>query len=163
MLDRFELDLFLVAGPYTLLSQEILQTELDRCHQAGIRIVIGAAFCYGLLATGNPQPRSRLRCDVDAETLERVTRLEEACDRSGVALPAAALQFPAAHPAVAAVLFGAIDAAQVEQAISWFDADIPARFWDDLKDQGLLPRLAPVPGADADVATPPREDLRTAR
>jgi D-threo-aldose 1-dehydrogenase len=163
LLDRFDLDLFLVAGPYTLLSQEIFQTELERCHQAGIRIVIGAAFRYGLLATGTRNRDPGAAANVDAETLERVTRLEAACDRSGVALPAAALQFPAAHPAVAAVLFGAIDASQVEQAISWFDAGIPARFWDDLKDQGLLPRLAPVPGADADVATPPREDLRTAR
>ena len=44
LLDRFELDVFLVAGPYTLLNQEILTTELDRCQQAGIRVVIGAAF-----------------------------------------------------------------------------------------------------------------------
>ena len=166
MLDRFDLDLFLVAGPYTLASQEIFQTELDRCHQAGIRIVIGAAFRSGLLATGTRNRDPNSAANVDAETLERVTRLEAACDRSGVELPAAALQFPAAHPAVAAVLFGAIDAAQVEQAISWFDAGIPASLWKDLKDQGLLPRLAPVPGApgaDSDVTTPPREDLRTAR
>jgi D-threo-aldose 1-dehydrogenase len=147
LLDRFDLDLFLVAGPYTLLNQEIFQTELDRCHKAGIRIVIGAAFRYGLLTM---EARNRERnppANVDAETLERVTRLEAACTRSGVALPAAALQFPAAHPAVAAVLFGAIDASQVDQAISWFDAGIPASLWHDLKDQGLLPRLAPVPGA----------------
>jgi D-threo-aldose 1-dehydrogenase len=163
LLDRFDLDLFLVAGPYTLLNQEIFQTELDRCHKAGIRIVIGAAFRYGLLTM---EARNRERnppANVDAETLERVTRLEAACTRSGVALPAAALQFPAAHPAVAAVLFGAIDASQVDQAISWFDAGIPASLWHDLKDQGLLPRLAPVPGAGPDVATPPSEDLRTAR
>jgi D-threo-aldose 1-dehydrogenase len=152
-----------VAGPYTLLNQEIFQTELDRCHQAGIRIVIGAAFRYGLLATDARNRQRNPPANVDAETLERVTRLEAACTRSGVALPAAALQFPAAHPAVAAVLFGAIDASQVDQAISWFDADIPASLWRDLKDQGLLPRLVPVPEAGPDVATPASEDLRTAR
>jgi len=163
LLDRFDLDLFLVAGPYTLLNQEIFQTELDRCDKAGIRIVIGAAFRYGLLAMGARDRERNPPANVDAETLERVTRLEAACTRSGVALPAAALQFPAAHPAVAAVLFGAIDASQVDQAISWFDAGIPASLWHDLKDQGLLPRLAPVPGAGPDVATPAPERLRTAR
>ena len=163
LLDRFDLDLFLVAGPYTLLNQEIFQTELDRCHQAGIRIVIGAAFRYGLLATDARNRQRNPPANVDAETLERVTRLEAACTRSGVALPAAALQFPAAHPAVAAVLFGAIDASQVDQAISWFDVGIPASLWHDLKDQGLLPRLVPVPEAGPDVATPAPEDLRTAR
>ena len=163
LLDRFDLDLFLVAGPYTLLNQEIFQTELDRCDKAGIRIVIGAAFRYGLLAMGARDRERNPPANVDAETLERVTRLDAACTRSGVALPAAALQFPAAHPAVAAVLFGAIDASQVDQAISWFDVGIPASLWHDLKDPGHLPRLAPVPGADADVATLAPEDLRTAR
>lgn len=154
LLDRFDLDVFLVAGPYTLLDQDILQTELDRCHKAGIRIVIGAAFRFGLLATGVRNRDRTSPVSFDAETLERVRRLEETCDRSGVALPAAALQFPAAHPAVAAVLFGAIDAAQVAQAISWFDADIPAALWDDLKGQGLLPALAPVPGSAGNAAAP---------
>jgi D-threo-aldose 1-dehydrogenase len=146
LLDRFDLDVFLVAGPYTLLNQEIFHTELDRCQQAGIRVVIGAAFRYGLLATGLRNRGAAVR--VDPETIERVRSLEEACDRSGVPLPAAALQFPAAHPAVAAVLVGAIDAAQITQAIDWFDAHIPAGLWDDLKNRGLLPSLVPVPGTD---------------
>lgn len=145
LLDRFELDVFLVAGPYTLLNQEILTTELDRCHQAGIRIVIGAAFCTGLLATGVRHLDRDATAAVDPGTLERVRRLEEACDRAGVPLPAAALQFPAAHPAAAALLFGADDAGQVEQGISWYHTDIPPGLWEDLKDQGLLPGSAPVP------------------
>jgi D-threo-aldose 1-dehydrogenase len=149
LLDRFDLDVFLVAGPYTLLDQEILLTELARCHQAGIRIVIGAAFRYGLLAAGIRNRNGNPPSGVDAETLERAACLEEACDRSDVALPAAALQFPAAHPAVAAVVFGAIDASQVKQAISWFNTEIPADLWDDLKRQGLLAAAAPVPAADA--------------
>lgn len=145
LLDRFDLDLLLVAGPYTLLNQDILRTELARCYEAGIRVVIGAPFRYGLLATGVRNSDRNFPSGVDAETLERVARLEAACDRSGVVLPAAALQFPAAHPAVASVLFGAIDTSQVKQAIGWFDAQIPAALWEDLKSQGLLPDIAPVP------------------
>jgi len=93
MLDRFELDLFLVAGPYTLVDQEILPTELARCYEAGIRVVIGAAFYHGLLATGVRHRDPGSLSSVDAATRDRIARLEEACDRSRVPLPAAALQF----------------------------------------------------------------------
>jgi len=146
LLERFEPDVFLVAGPYTLLNQEeMFQTELERCRQAGIRVVIGAALGYGLLATGVRNRDPSAIPEVEAGAIERVRSLEDACDRWGVRLPAAALQFPAAHPAVAAVLFGAIDASQVEQAIGWFGADIPAGFWNDLHTHGLLPAGVPVP------------------
>jgi D-threo-aldose 1-dehydrogenase len=145
LLDRFELDVFLVAGPYTLLSQEILTTELERSHQAGIRVVIGAAFCSGLLATGVRHLGHDAAAVADPGTLERAGRLEEACDRAGVPLPAAALQFPAAHPAVASLLFGAADDEQVAKAIGWYQMDIPPGLWEDLKGRGLLPGAAPVP------------------
>jgi D-threo-aldose 1-dehydrogenase len=142
MLDRFEVDVFLVAGPYTLLNQDSLAVELERCRQAGVRVVIGAAFSSGLLING---ASDRDDYEAPAETLDRARALKEACDRAGLELPAAALQFPAAHPAVAAVLCGALDAAQIENAVGWFDRDIPASFWAGLKAQGLLPPEAPVP------------------
>jgi D-threo-aldose 1-dehydrogenase len=149
MLDRLDLDLFLVAGPYTLANQEILGTELARCLDAGVRVVIGAAFFHGLLATGvrHRGPDSLAR--IDAATVARIKGVEEACDRWRVPLPAAALQFPAAHPAVAAVVFGGTDASQVQQAVDGYDADIPAEFWDDLKDRKLVAATAPVPAAMA--------------
>ena len=149
LMDRFELDVFLIAGPYTLLNQEILTTELDRCHQAGVRVVIGASFCSGLLATGLAQLSSQVAAAADPATLDRVRRLDEACEAAGVPLPAAALQFPAAHPAVASLLAGAYDAKQTEQVIGWYDMDIAPGLWQDLKDQGLLPAAAPVPVAGA--------------
>lgn len=145
MLDRFEVDLFLVAGPYTLLEQEILHTEMARAADAGARVVIGASLRSGLLATGarglDADRRTRLGPDVVA----RAERLEAVCDRHGVALGAAALQFPAAHPAVVSLLVGGMDAGQVRQAVGWLTAPIPDELWSDLKDQGLLPPDAPTP------------------
>ncbi len=52
-LDLFDLDFFLVAGPYTLLEQTTLDTELDRCRLSGVSLVIGAAFRYGILGDGH--------------------------------------------------------------------------------------------------------------
>ncbi|HEX3963236.1 MAG TPA: aldo/keto reductase, partial [Trebonia sp.] len=160
MLDRCELDVFLVAGPYTLVEQEILDAELARCHEAGIRVVIGAAFHHGLLATGVRHREPGSLASVEAATRDRIARLEDACDRWRVSLSAAALQFPAAHPAVVAVVFGGTDAQQVKQAVAGFSADIPADFWEDLKRRNLLPANAPVPRAGAAQAVSSSSDAR---
>jgi D-threo-aldose 1-dehydrogenase len=145
-LDLFDLDVFLVAGPYPLLEQPILETELARCAQGGVRVVIGAAFASGLLATGVKDRVESFSAGASAETLARAQRIEDVCVRHGVAIPAAALQFPTAHPAVASLVFGAVNGPQVQQAIDWFSAPIPDGLWTDLKDEGLLAPTAPVPG-----------------
>jgi D-threo-aldose 1-dehydrogenase len=62
-----------------------------------------------------------------------------------VPLKAAAIQFPAAHPAVAAVLTGARRDTELTENIALFDLPIPAELWPDLRAEGLLDERAPVP------------------
>ena len=144
-LDYFDPDVFLVAGPYTLVQHAILDGELQRAHEAGVSVVIGAAFADGILATGVVNRSRESLGSVRADVLDRVRRIEEICDRSGVPLSAVALQFPASHPAVASVLFGGVNASQVQQAIKSFDTAIPLEVWAELKSERLLPENAPVP------------------
>jgi D-threo-aldose 1-dehydrogenase len=63
-----------------------------------------------------------------------------------VTLPAVALQFPLAHPAVAGVAVGCRDAAQVRRNAELATVDIPEQVWSDLRDAGLLREDAPTPG-----------------
>src|SRR5829696_62309 len=51
-LDRFEIDFFLIAMPYTLLNQDALDEELPLCVSRGVSVVIGAPFASGILASG---------------------------------------------------------------------------------------------------------------
>jgi D-threo-aldose 1-dehydrogenase len=143
ILDRFDVDLFLVAGPYALLEQTILDTELRRCEEAGVSVIIGAAFCEGLLIKGGLN--RTVSGAIDAKTLERARKFEEACRGLGVPLAAAALQFPLAHPAVRSLVFGAVNAVQVEEVIEWFGREIPERLWELLKETELVPTSTPVP------------------
>jgi D-threo-aldose 1-dehydrogenase len=76
---------------------------------------------------------------------ERVGRIQAVCERHGVPLAAAALQFPLGHPSVAAVIPGARNAAQVERNVEVFRVAIPGAMWDELKHEGLLRSDAPVP------------------
>ena len=125
-LDIVDLDFFLVAMPYTLLRQEVLDAEFPACVERGIGFVIGAPYQSGILATG---PREGANADYGAPSAEvnaTVGRIQAVCERHGVPLAAAALQFPLGHPSVAAVIPGARSAAQVQRNVEVFRHDIPA-------------------------------------
>jgi D-threo-aldose 1-dehydrogenase len=144
-LDLFDLDFFLVAGPYTLLEQTTLESELERCRQSGVSLVIGAAFRYGLLAMGTKAYTGTPPIALDEAELNRARRIERACEELGVPLPAAAIQFPFGHPAVRSVLFGALDGDQVRQTLEHLKRPVPSELWDRLRAEGLLAANAPVP------------------
>ena len=123
----------------------MLDDEFPRCVEQGVGFVIGAPYQSGILATG---PRPGANSDyapADQAVSDRVGRIQAVCERHGVPLAAAALQFPLGHPSVAAVIPGARNAAQVQRNVEVFGVSIPAAMWDELKHEGLLRADAPVP------------------
>ena len=74
-----------------------------------------------------------------------MARIEQVCRDFEVPLPAAALQFVVAHPAVASFTAGTRTVQQLQQNLAWFSTTIPAAFWETLKRQGLLREDVPVP------------------
>jgi D-threo-aldose 1-dehydrogenase len=71
--------------------------------------------------------------------------MENVCKAHNVPLKAAALQFVLAHPAVVTNIPGARTQAQLAENIDTFKTAIPARFWSDLKGEGLIRQDAPTP------------------
>jgi len=146
-LGELELDVLLLAGRYTLLEQGALVRLLPECQARGVSVVVGGAFNSGVLATGvhTAGPHYYNYAPAPAWVIDRVAALEAVCAEFAVPLPAAALQFPAAHPAVASVIAGCASAAEVSRARLWMDQPIPTGFWSALKSRGLLPETAPCP------------------
>jgi len=146
-LAELELDVLLLAGRYTLLEQEALAGLLPECEARGVSVVIGGAFNSGVLATGvqGPGPHYYNYQPAPESVIDRVAALETVCAEFAVPLPAAALQFPTAHPAVVSVIAGCATAAEVSQARVWMDEPIPTAFWAALRSRGLLPEQAPCP------------------
>lgn len=145
-LDIGDIDAFLIAMPYTLLDQDVLDTEFPACAARGIGFVIGAVFASGILAKG-PVPGARYAyAEASPDVMERTRRIAAVCERHGVPLPAAALQFPLGHPSVASVIPGASSPTQQARNVAWFEHRIPADLWAELKHEGLLRADAPVPG-----------------
>ena len=141
--ERGDFDLFLLAGRYTLLEQEALESFLPLCESRGIGIVIGGPYNSGILASG-PTPGAFYNYEPAPDAvLERVRRLGEVCDAHGVSLVHAAFRFPLLHPCVVAVIPGGQRVEEVESNARAAQADIPPTLWDDLKAQGLMRSDAP--------------------
>ena len=143
-LQVFDIDVAMLAGRYTLLEQQSL-TFMDECSKLGVGIVVAGPFNSGLLA-GNKKFNYT---EAPADILARVDELQEACREEGVSLQAAALQFPLAHPAAITIVSGARTADQIKSNVDWFAEEIPASFWQRLKERGLIADGAPVPHESA--------------
>ena len=75
---------------------------------------------------------------VPAELLERARRIAEVCERHGVTLPEAALQFPLREPAVRCVVVGAATPEQVRENARRMRAEVPEALWDELAADELV-------------------------
>jgi D-threo-aldose 1-dehydrogenase len=123
------LDLAMVAGRYTLLEQA--DEVIAACRESAVGIVAAAVFNSGLLA--KPRPGGRYEYGaVPAELLARAERIAEVCERHGVTLPEAALQFPLREPAVRSVVVGAATPEQVRENARRMQVEIPEALWDEL-------------------------------
>jgi D-threo-aldose 1-dehydrogenase len=140
-----DFDCFLLAGRYTLLEHEPLREFLPLCRKKGIAVIVGGPYNSGILASDLGPGVKYNYAAAPEEVLSRARRLKAVCDRHGVPLKAAALQFVLAHPAVASAIPGARSAAEVEDNVRMVRLPIPSEVWRDMKDEGLIPREAPVP------------------
>ncbi len=136
-----EWDAFLLAGRYTLLEQGPLDDLLPKCLKAGTSIVVGGPLNSGILA-GRDTWNYR---SAPPEIVARANAIRAVCERHGVPLAAAALQFPLAHPAVAAIIPGPRNADEFHANLGLLRHPIPAALWQDLRQAGLLHPEAPIP------------------
>ncbi|MFF3348214.1 aldo/keto reductase [Streptomyces sp. NPDC002779] len=148
MLTRFvrdtDVDVVLCAGRCTLLDQSALADLLPAAAARGTSVVIGGPFNSGLLA--DPRPGATYNyARAPQELVDRALRMKETAERHGITLRAAALAFCAAHPAVTSVLVGARSAAEVHDCADQFATEVPASFWQELRDMGLLGGVGELP------------------
>lgn len=141
-----DVDLFLLAGRYTLLEQESLDSFLPLCQDKGMGVIIGGPFNSGILATGSKPGAWFNYAPAPQEVLDRVTAIDAICRAHDVPLRDAALQFPLMHPAVVNVIPGAITAEEVRGNVASMNRAIPSGLWSDLVGAGLLRPDVPLRG-----------------
>ena len=144
-IQRFNLDIILLAGRYTLLDHSGLSEFLPACVERNVKITVGGPYNSGILARDLSKPVTFDYEQAPDILLDRARRLTEICVAHGVDLKAAALQFVLAHPAVATAIPGVQSVAELEQNIALVQQEIPAGLWSDMRSAGLIPDAAPTP------------------
>lgn len=140
-----DFDLFLMAGRYTLLEQEPLDTFLPLCLTRKIGIICGGPYNSGILATGAVAGAFYNYEPAPPAILDRVRKIEAICRAHNVSLSEAAIQFPLFHEAVLCVIPGGKTPDEVTRNASQLQKPLPTALWADLKTAGLLAAHAPTP------------------
>jgi D-threo-aldose 1-dehydrogenase len=135
MLTRFAreggFDLFLLAGRYTLLDPSGADELLPLCLERGIAVVAGGVFNSGILADPGPGAHYNYR-PAPPEMVEKARHFRAICERHGVDLKAAAIQFPLRHPAITAVLTGCRSESELSENLGLFETSLPDELWAEL-------------------------------
>ncbi|KJF72860.1 aldo/keto reductase [Agrobacterium arsenijevicii] len=135
-------DGFLLAGRYTLLDHDrALQRVMPLVAERGLGIVVGGPYSSGALVGG---PNFEY-APATPQILDKVARIKAIAERYGVSMKAAGLHFALANPAVAGVIPGASQPARIAEDSAAFAEQVPADFWRELRQAGLINPAAPVP------------------
>lgn len=127
-------DVILLAGRFTLLEQTPLDNLFPACEKAGTDIIIGGPFNSGILVGGETFDYGK----IPQHIVHRVSKLRSICDSHNVPLAAAALQFPLAHSIVRSVIPGPRTTVELTQILDWWNINIPASLWSDLRSEGAI-------------------------
>jgi D-threo-aldose 1-dehydrogenase len=146
-----DMDVVMLAGRYTLLEHDSLDDLMPLCEERHVGVVAAGVFNSGLLARRSPKVGAKHDyVEASPQVVGRARAIATVCEAHGTTLPAAALAFAAAHPAVVSVCVGARSAAQIERNAALFAERIPPDLWAELKARRLVREDAPVPDAGDD-------------
>jgi len=143
MLDRFlaetATDVVMLAGRYTLLDQSAADDLLPLAAERGVSVVAAGVYNSGILSTSSVPASAHFDYRAAPEAvLAKARQIQAVCERFGVDLPAAAVQFALRRPEVASVVLGIRTAAHATSSVERATAPIPEELWTALIDEGLV-------------------------
>jgi D-threo-aldose 1-dehydrogenase len=134
MIQFVETDLFeavITHNRYTLVNRTA-EPLLDIAAEHGVAALNAAPYGSGILAKG-PDVYARYEYqDAPQEMVERVRKMENACQQFGVPLPAAALQFSLRDPRNVSTIVGISRPERVRQTLDLATHPIPDELWEEL-------------------------------
>ncbi len=120
---------------FNLLDREA-EPLLDLCQARGIAVFNAAPYGSGILAKG-PDAFARFRYrEASPLLVERVRKMQAACERHGVPLAAAALQFSLRDPRITSTVVGMTRPERIRETVELATYPIPAGLWQELEELG---------------------------
>jgi D-threo-aldose 1-dehydrogenase len=132
-----DIDCALVPNRYTLLDSSAAQRVLPLCVDRGIRVMAAGVYNSGVLADPAPGAWYDYR-PAPLHVVEQALKIKATCERHGVELAHAAVQYAFTHPAVAAVVIGARSPAEAEANARYVANAVPKELYEELKTCGLV-------------------------
>lgn len=131
-LDLEVFDTLITHNRFTLLDRSA-EPLLAKAAELGLGVTNAAPYGGGIL-TGDPRFADRY-CYREASPAvrESAAAMAAICERAGVPLGAAALQFSLREERVHSTVVGVSTLAKLEQAINWSEHDIPDDLWEQLE------------------------------
>jgi D-threo-aldose 1-dehydrogenase len=115
--------------------------------EKNVSLVIWSALNAGFISGSPRYNHGKDDFRIPAVAIEKPEKLRTVAARSGVDLRTAALQFSSEADVAVALIVGARSDRQIQENYNSLQAKIPAEFWDDLKQQGLIEANAALPAA----------------
>ncbi|MGI5430263.1 aldo/keto reductase [Streptomyces sp. CA-179760] len=154
-------DVVMLAGRYTLLDRSALDDVLPAAQAHGKSVVAVGVFNSGLLSRDRPAGGMKYDYqDAPTDLVHRAPAIAEVCERYGTTLPAAAIAFPSAHPAVVNVTLGMRTAEQLRRNVELHARRVPDGLWDESRAQGLIRADVPTASGDGRPPSKPSEPTR---
>ncbi|KAA0695749.1 aldo/keto reductase [Neorhizobium sp. P12A] len=129
------LNAVMMAGRYTLLDRGAEADLLPEAERRGVEIVVAGVFNSGILAAGPASAAATFDYGAPpAEVVARAKAIEQICNRHGVPLQAAAIQFPFRNPFVSAAVLGMSQPERIAENLAWSHQVIPEELWREVDD-----------------------------
>jgi D-threo-aldose 1-dehydrogenase len=116
---------------YTLLERSA-EPLIQACHERGTAFVNAAPYGSGMLAKGPSRYPRYMYEEASDEMVARAMALERVCERAGVPLAAAALQFSLRDSRVASTIVGMTKPQRLAETTALARMSIPETLWAEL-------------------------------
>ncbi|TCR02682.1 aldo/keto reductase [Neorhizobium sp. JUb45] len=123
-LERYDIDLLLFAGGFSLADHAGAEAVISLCQERGTGVIAASPFGSGRYFTPENEPFRQ--------------KLQARCAEFGISENAAVLQFGMRYPSVLSVLWSTKTLAKVEPTIEASRQHIPDGFWDALVQDGII-------------------------
>ena len=124
-------DAVITHNRYTLLNRAA-DPLLTLADERGLAVLNAAPYGSGMLAKGPAQyPRYAYQA-AGGDAVKQAFRLQDICDRHGVPLAAAALQFSLRDPRITNTIVGMTRPERIQQTIDFAEWAIPDACWEEL-------------------------------
>ncbi len=131
-LARAEFEVLLTHNRHTLLNANA-DRLIDLAVSKGIAVLNASPYGSGILARGTKAYPRYAYQDANEEILRMVRQMEEVCERYGVPIGAAALQYSMRDPRVSATVVGISRPERIRQNLDFAAVEIPDAIWPELE------------------------------